>query len=261
MAGREELFLAKLKISQLSLTYHTVEREIHALDNINFDIAEQEFISIVGPSGCGKSTLLSVIAGLIKPTAGQITIDGNVVSGTDQSIGYMLQEDYLFEWRTIVDNALLGLEVLGKKTAENIVRVKQMIHDYGLSGFEKNYPRQLSGGMRQRVALIRTLATSPDILLLDEPFSALDYQNRLAVSEDVSGILRAQKKTIIMVTHDIPEAISMADRVIIMTPRPGQIKSEHHIRMDKCETPLQKRDSPRFHEYFTSIWKELNSND
>lgn len=256
--------MGKLQIIGLSLTYHTLAGEIHALTDINLQVEAEEFIGIVGPSGCGKSTLLSVVSGLIKPTNGRVLIDGALVTGTTQKVGYMLQQDYLFEWRTILDNALLGLEVMNKKTKYNIAKVKQMIDDYGLTGFEHNYPQQLSGGMRQRVALIRTLAVEPDILLLDEPFSALDYQTRLAVGEDVCKILRRHKKTIIMVTHDIAEAVSMANRVVVLTKRPGRIKSEHIIDFNRGYqqlSPLKRREAPQFREYFSAIWKELNSND
>ncbi|HKM18380.1 MAG: ABC transporter ATP-binding protein [Firmicutes bacterium] len=256
--------MAKLLINNVSLKYHTIEDEIEALREFNLKVTAEEFIGIVGPSGCGKSTLLSLIAGLIKPTTGSIILDGTPISGTTQKIGYMLQQDYLFEWRTILDNALLGLEVMHRKTPDSIARVKQMLKDYGLSGFENSYPHQLSGGMRQRVALIRTLATEPDLLLLDEPFSALDYQTRLAVGEDVCRILCQHRKTVIMVTHDIAEAISMADRVIVMTPRPGRVKSEHVIDFGpeySHGSPLKRRESPKFREYFAAIWKELNSNE
>lgn len=255
--------MAKLKLTDIALTYHTIENEIHALEKVNLNIYAEEFICIVGPSGCGKSTLLSVISGLLKPTRGTVLLDDLFITDTTSKIGYMLQQDYLFEWRTILDNALLGLEVLGMKTAERIKKVKTMLKDYGLGGFEQNYPQQLSGGMRQRVALIRTLAVEPEVLLLDEPFSALDYQNRLAVGEDVSKILRKRKKTILMVTHDIAEAISMANRIIVMTQRPGTIKSIHVIDLkeDNDQSPLKRRESPYFREYFSAIWRELNSDE
>lgn len=256
--------MAKLVIKNVSLKYHTMEDEIEALRDFNLEVEPREFISIVGPSGCGKSTLLSLIAGLMKPTTGSIILDGSPITGTTQKIGYMLQQDYLFEWRTILDNALLGLEVMRRKTDESVAQVKQMLKDYGLSGFEHSYPHQLSGGMRQRVALIRTLATEPDLLLLDEPFSALDYQTRLAVGEDVCRILCQHQKTVIMVTHDIAEAISMADRVIVLTSRPGRVKSEHVIDFGpeyNHSSPLKRRESPRFREYFAAIWKELNSSE
>lgn len=230
-----------------------------ALEDVDLQVASEEFISIVGPSGCGKSTLLSLISGLLYPTKGKVKLDGEPIKGIPKRVGYMLQQDYLFEWRTILDNALLGLEVRGQRTKETIDFVQRMLKDYGLEGFESHYPHQLSGGMRQRVALIRTLALKPDILLLDEPFCALDYQNRLWVGSEVAGILHGEKKTVIMVTHDIPEAISMAHRVVVMTPRPGKIRSQHPIHLaEEGVTPLERRESPTFRDYFTIIWKELN---
>lgn len=252
--------MAVVELRGVSLKYHTVEGEITALQDVNLKVKHKEFVSIVGQSGCGKSTLLSLVSGLIKPTRGEILIDNEPIKGTSKRVGYMLQQDYLFEWRTILDNALLGLEIRREKTPEAVDRVHHMLQAYGLGGFESYYPPQLSGGMRQRVALIRTLATEPDVLLLDEPFSALDYQNRLAVAEEVARILKEREKTVIMVTHDIPEAVSMANRVIVMTPRPGTIQSIHSIKMcDEGMTPLQTRESPQFREYFTTIWKELNA--
>jgi NitT/TauT family transport system ATP-binding protein len=251
--------MALVQLKNVSLKYHTLEGEITALESINLSVEPEEFVSIVGPSGCGKSTLLSLVAGLLQPTTGEILIGGEPVRGPSAKVGYMLQQDYLYEWRTILDNALLGLEIRGTKTPETVAEVKQMLQDYGLGGFESYYPHQLSGGMRQRVALIRTLAIQPEVLLLDEPFSALDYQNRLAVGEEVVRILRERRKPVIMVTHDIPEAVSMANRVIVMTPRPGTIQSEHRIAMSSAGlTPLQTREHPAFRKYFTAIWKELN---
>jgi NitT/TauT family transport system ATP-binding protein len=223
--------VARVELRNVSLNYHTLAGEVKALEQINLSIQDQEFVAIVGQSGCGKSTLLSLISGLLKPTSGSVLIDQEEVQGPNSRVGYMLQNDYLFEWRTILDNALLGLEIRREKTAEAVEEVKGMLKAYGLGGFEHYYPPQLSGGMRQRVALIRTLATKPDVLLLDEPFSALDYQNRLSVGEEVVKILRERKKTVIMVTHDIPEAVSMANRVVVMTPRPGRIRSIHRIKM------------------------------
>lgn len=251
--------MAQVELKNVGLNYHTVSGEVTALRDVNLTIQDQEFVSIVGQSGCGKSTLLSLISGLLTPSQGEIKIDGEFVVGPNRRVGYMLQQDYLFEWRTILDNALLGLEIRKEKTPEAINDVKEMLLSYGLGGFEHYYPPQLSGGMRQRVALIRTLATKPDVLLLDEPFSALDYQNRLSVGEEVVKILRERKKTVIMVTHDIPEAVSMANRVVVMTPRPGTIQSIHQIKLcDQGLTPLQTREVPQFREYFTTIWKELN---
>jgi len=189
-------------------------------------------------------------------------VDGQPVEGVSSKIGYMLQQDYLFEWRTILDNALLGLEVRGQhRNPEVVERVSQLLKKYGLGGFEKYYPSQLSGGMRQRVALIRTLAVAPDILLLDEPFSALDYQTRLSLEEEIGTILREEAKTVILVTHDISEAISMGDRVIVMTRRPGTVKADHSIVLEnEHASPLQRREDPRFREYFRIIWKELDKN-
>ena len=252
--------MARVELENVGLTYHTEAGEVKALQDVNLTVQDQEFVAIVGQSGCGKSTLLSLVSGLLKPTQGQVKIDGIPVQGTSKRVGYMLQQDYLFEWRTILDNALLGLEIGEEKTPERVEEVKEMLKAYGLGGFEHYYPSQLSGGMRQRVALIRTLATKPDILLLDEPFSALDYQNRLAVGEEVVKILRERKKTVLMVTHDIPEAVSMANRVVVMTPRPGTIRSIHSIKMcDEGLTPLQTREVPEFRQYFGAIWKELNT--
>lgn len=253
--------MALVELKNVGLKYHTLEGEVTALENVNLTVEPQEFVSIVGQSGCGKSTLLSLVAGLLKPTTGEVLINGEPVTGPSTKVGYMLQQDYLYEWRTILDNALLGLEIRKAKTPEAVAEVKQMLKDYGLGGFEHYYPAQLSGGMRQRVALIRTLAIQPNVLLLDEPFSALDYQNRLAVGEEVVRILRERKKTVIMVTHDIPEAVSMANRVVVMTPRPGRIKGIHRIEMfDEGLTPLQTREQPEFRQYFAAIWKELNVN-
>ncbi len=254
--------MARVEIRNVSLNYHTLAGEVRAVEDISLTIEDQEFVAIVGQSGCGKSTLLSLISGLLRPTRGSVFIDQEEVQGPCRRVGYMLQNDYLFEWRTILDNALLGLEIRSEKTPEAVAEVKAMLKAYGLGGFEQYYPAQLSGGMRQRVALIRTLATGPDVLLLDEPFSALDYQNRLAVGEEVVKILRERRKTVIMVTHDIPEAVSMANRVVVMTPRPGRIRSIHRIKMcDEGLTPLQTRERPQFREYFTTIWKELNRDD
>lgn len=252
--------MARVELKNVGLNYHTVADEVMALQEVNLTIKDREFVAIVGQSGCGKSTLLSLISGLLKPTFGFVAIDGEEVQGPSKRVGYMLQQDYLFEWRTILDNALLGLEIRKEKTPAAIGEVKDMLRAYGLGGFEHYYPAQLSGGMRQRVALIRTLATKPDVLLLDEPFSALDYQNRLSVGEEVVKILRERQKTVIMVTHDIPEAVSMANRVVVMTPRPGTIRSIHSIKMcDEGLSPLQTREMPQFREYFGAIWKELNA--
>ncbi|WP_035379925.1 ABC transporter ATP-binding protein [Fervidicella metallireducens] len=244
------------------MRYHTLEGETPALNNLNFEVNSGEFVSIVGPSGCGKSTLLSLIAGLIHPSEGKILLNNKEIQNPCNEcskIGYMLQKDHLFEWRTIYKNITLGLEIQGKLSSENIQRVDYMIKKYGLENFKNYYPQQLSGGMRQRVALIRTLAVNPEILLLDEPFSALDYQTRLAVSDEIYKIIKDEGKTAVMVTHDISEAIAIADRVIILTKRPAEIKDILNINLSiENRTPLKSREAPEFRHYFNAIWKELD---
>jgi NitT/TauT family transport system ATP-binding protein len=241
------------------MKYHSLNGEIDALDNINLSINEGEFICIVGPSGCGKSTLLSLISGLLSPTSGKILLNGRNVLGTSRDVGYMLQKDHLFEWRTIMENAVLGLEVTRTLTPENRLYVANLLKTYGLYEFKDKYPGQLSGGMRQRAALIRTLAAKPQLLLLDEAFSGLDYQTRLAVSEDIYFIIKNENKTAILVTHDIAESISMADRVVVLSKRPATVKNIHKIELS-CErrTPLCSREAPEFRYYFNKIWKELD---
>lgn len=240
-----------VSVKNVSLSYQSKNGEIEALRDVSMSVYDGEFASIVGPSGCGKSTLLSVIAGLHEPTSGKI----HIPSG--DRFGYMLQRDGFFEWRTIMQNVTLGLEITKSKTAENIEYVEHLLSTYGLYEFKDKYPSQLSGGMRQRCALIRTLATRPPLLLLDEPFSALDYQTRLAVSDDIYSIIKEEKKTALMVTHDISEAVSMADRVIILTARPGHIKDIVDIDFPSPRLPMKCRESDKFPDYFNAIWKEL----
>ncbi len=241
-----------LSIRDVSYSYHTLKGETNALASINLDIFEGEFISIVGPSGCGKSTLLSIICRLLESD------EGSIICHKDSNIGYMLQKDSLFEWRSVYSNILLGLEISGRLNQESKDYVDQLIDAYGLGDFRNSRPSQLSGGMRQRAALIRTLALKPDILLLDEPFSALDYQTRLNVSDDIGKILKEQKKTAILVTHDISEAISMGDRVVILSQRPGTIQQIVPIRLTvDNRTPFTSRNAPEFSQYFNLIWKEL----
>lgn len=214
----------------------------------------------MGPSGCGKSTLLALISGLLRPTEGEITLDGAPISGTTARVGILLQKDYLFEWRTVLQNAELGLEITGKSTAEARQRARKLLESYGLKDFENSYPYQLSGGMRQRVALVRTLATDPDVLLLDEPFSALDYQTKLILERDVHRIIRSQKKTALLVTHDIEEAVSMSDRVIVLSGRPAQVKNVYDIALTVAgeQTPMRARDAPEFRTYCKAIWEDLD---
>ncbi len=246
-------------VRNVGMKYQSLNGEITAIQDISFSVKKGEFVSLVGPSGCGKSTLLSIISGLLKPSQGKVLIEGEEVLKTSEKVGYMLQKDYLFDWRTIYQNVILGLEIRRKLTPENKDYVIHLLQTYGLYEFKDKYPKQLSGGMRQRAALIRTLAVQPEILLLDEAFSALDYQTRLAVTEDIYSIIKNEGKTAIMVTHDIAESISMSDRVIVLTNRPAEIKSIHKIEFD-CQkrTPLKCREAPNFREYFNNIWKELD---
>ncbi|HOL18175.1 MAG TPA: ABC transporter ATP-binding protein [Bacillota bacterium] len=248
-----------VKVENLTIKYHTPEGEITALQDISFGVMPGEFISIVGPSGCGKSTLLNALAGLLKPASGKITIMDQPVKGPTPLVGYMPQSDQLFGWRTIYKNVLLGLEVQNKLTPETKAYAKNLLEKYGLKDFMQARPNQLSGGMRQRVALIRTLAINPEILLLDEAFSALDYQTRLIVADEVKQIINEEHKTAILVTHDIAEAISMADRVMVLTRRPGRIKNIHPIELTcSVRTPIKCREAPEFRYYFNLIWKELD---
>lgn len=251
-----------LRVQDIEEKYQAENGEITALKNISFCVEQGEFISIVGPSGCGKSTLLSIIAGLLKPTAGEVFVNGEKIVGTSSHIGYMLQKDNLLDWRTIYSNVMFGLEIRNSMSVENKERAIQLLKTYGLYEFKDKYPSQLSGGMRQRVALIRTLAINPNILLLDEAFSALDYQTRLAVTDDVYQILKREQITTVMVTHDIPESISMGDRIMVLSPRPAEINEMLKIDFeDKNRTPLSCRNSPKFSKYFDHIWKELMTNE
>ena len=250
-----------LEVNHVSYAYHSIDGETETLADISFHIKEGEFAAIVGPSGCGKSTLLSLICGLLKPEKGEILLDGKSIAGEKERIGYMLQKDYLFEWRSIYSNVMLGLEIQKKKSEKYTKRVDQMLKDYGLWDFRDVRPSQLSGGMRQRAALIRTLALQPELLLLDEPFSALDYQTRLSVCEDIYRIIKKEQKTAVLVTHDLSEAISMADRIFVLSKRPAEIKKE--IKLDfnmKERTPMQVRNAPQFRDYFNLKPSESQKN-
>ncbi len=251
-----------LKLEHVFLSYHTPGGETPVLDDISFSLEQGTFTAVVGPSGCGKSTILNLISGLIRPESGRVFIEGKSLSQSELNIGYMLQKDHLFEWRTVESNVLLGLEIQHKADAKNRARVDRLLKAYGLSPFKHSRPSQLSGGMRQRAALIRTLALDPALLLLDEPFSALDYQTRLSVSDDIWQIIRREKKTALLVTHDISEAVSMADQVIVLTRRPARIRRVIPIAFKLPErTPMASRDMPEFKQYFNLIWKELNSHE
>ncbi|SEF71784.1 NitT/TauT family transport system ATP-binding protein [Caloramator fervidus] len=251
--------MIKLKAENISVIYHTLDGETEAIKNLSLEVEEGEFICLVGPSGCGKSTFLNVVAGLIKPSKGKVYIDNEEITKPSNKIGYMFQKDHLFEWRTIYKNIILGLEIQNKLNDENLKKLEYMLDKYGLLSFKNYYPRQLSGGMRQRAALIRTLALNPDILLLDEPLTALDYQTRLVVADDIYKIIKNEGKTVIMVTHDISEAISLSDRVVILSKRPAQIKNILKINFSiKDRTPIKVREAPEFKDYFNIIWKELD---
>jgi NitT/TauT family transport system ATP-binding protein len=248
-----------LSLQNVSLTYHSLLGETKALENINFNVKDGEFIAIVGPSGCGKTTILSLISCLIKPTSGKVLINNEVVTKVTNKTGYMFQKDYLFAWRNIYKNITLGLEVQKKLNKKNLNFINGLIKKYGLNNFKKHYPNELSGGMRQRVALIRTLALNPKILLLDEPFAALDYQTRLQVCDDVSKIISEENKTVVFVTHDIAEAISMADKVVVLSNRPASVKKIFNINFGKDVSPLKRREKKNFGELFDKIYKELKN--
>ena len=249
-----------LEIKDLKLIYHSKQGENEALKNISFNVKEGEFVSIVGPSGCGKTTILSLIAGLLKHSEGDIILDGESVTKTNRQVGYMFQKDHLFDWLTIWKNVCLGLDITKTNTKENQDRVESLLNKYGLKDFIKAKPRQLSGGMRQRVALIRTLALNPKLLLLDEPFSALDYQTRLLVGDDVWSIIKQEKQTAILVTHDISEAISLSDRIIVLTERPSLVKRIIDVPF-KDLSPLKRRENEEFSVVFDKVWKELVTNE
>ena len=246
-----------LEFKNVKYFYQTKESEIEALSGVDFSLEEKSFTSLVGPSGCGKTTILSLIAGLLTPSSGEILLDDKPIVKNDDRIGYMFQRDHLFEWRTIWQNIILGLELQKKKKDEKkIAFAEQLLKKYDLYNFKNKKPRQLSGGMRQRVALIRTLVLEPSLLLLDEPFSALDFQTRLKVCDDVYDIIKSEQKTALLVTHDISEAISMSDKVIILTKRPASVKRELTLNLTG-KTPLKKREDSEFGNHFELIWREL----
>jgi NitT/TauT family transport system ATP-binding protein len=248
-----------LEFFDVNYSYHTICCETHALKDISFKLNKNEFISFVGPSGCGKTTLLNLIAGLLPISSGRIEINGAPAEQSELNMGYMLQKDHLLEWRTIYKNLTLGLEIQHKLDSAHLELVEELLKTYGLWDFRGAYPRQLSGGMRQRAALIRTLVLSPDILLLDEPFSALDYQTRLNVADDIGSILQEKGISTLLVTHDLAEAISMADRVIVLSKRPGTIKADIPIVLSlPHRTPKTSRSAPEFNTYFNQIWEAVH---
>jgi len=251
-----------LELKNIYYAYHNMDGETKALENISFALKKGEFIAIVGPSGCGKSTLLHLIAGLHKPERGLIKVNGKYLTDSATNIGYMLQKDELLEWRSVYHNVLLGLEIQHMMTARTKSKAKDLLEIYGLKQFADAKPSELSGGMRQRAALIRTLVLEPDILLLDEPFSALDYQTRLNVGDDIGQIIRQEHKTAVLVTHDLSEAISLADRILVLTNRPATIRQTVNVTFSTPDmTPLERRNAPEFKTYFNLIWKELNPDE
>lgn len=248
-----------VEIKNLFLIYQSKDSETLALKDINLDIKKQEFVSIVGPSGCGKTTILSIIAGLLPATSGKIVVDNQKPTPKNDLCAYMFQRDNLLPWRSIENNLYFGLEIKHKLTKENKNYAIELTKKYGLFDFLKKHPNELSGGMRQRVALIRTLALKPELLLLDEPFSALDYQTRLELCDHVYKIIKTEKKTAILVTHDIQEAISMSDRIIVLSARPGQIKNIHKTNFDSSLTPFERRKTEQAKELFDVIWQEIKN--
>lgn len=242
-------------LENVSISFYSLSNELDVLKDINFALHKGEILAIVGPSGCGKSTILNIISGLLKPTKGNVKVNGKT--------GYMFQKDNLLEWRTIYQNITLVLEIKHLKDKKYYAKIDDLLKKYGLWEFRNSYPNELSGGMRQRVALIRTLILNPNILLLDESFSALDYQTRLLVNEDVYNIIKEEEKSTILVTHDISEAIAMADRIILLSKRPASIKKIYEIKLttDGKRTPLKSRESKEFKDYFQDLWKELNRDE
>ena len=245
-----------VKVVNLTKNFYTKEGEMEVLKNISFTLHEGEILSLLGPSGSGKSTILNILTNLLEPTSGEVSIKG--------TIGYMFQKDHLLEWRSIMDNITLGLEIMHKKNnKKSMERIERLLKTYGLWEFRNMYPKELSGGMRQRVALIRTLSVDPSILLLDEPFSALDYQTRLMVNDDVYKVIKHENKSVILVTHDISEAIAMGDKVAVLSKRPSTIKNTYDIDLDlgSSKTPFKSRKVPAFQTYFDLLWKELDNNE
>ena len=242
-----------LSIKNLKKTYYSKNDEIEAIKDISFDLKQDEFICIVGPSGCGKSTLLNILTDMDTKTSGDIIIKDNI------KFGYMLQSEAMLDWKNVFDNVTLGLDIKKIKTKENILYVNNLLNKYGLSEFKNKYPKELSGGMKQRLALIRTLALKPDILILDEPFSKLDYQTRLLVSNDVYNIIKNEHKTALMVTHDLSEAISLADKVIVLSNRPSYIKNIYEIKREINKGPIENRKDKNFSYYYDLIWRDLTN--
>lgn len=251
-----------LTLENVTHHYFTKNNFTKALEDISFSIKEGEFVSLLGPSGCGKSTILSILSGILKHTSGKVLLENKPISESELAIGYMLQQDYLFPWKTILDNVLLGPSIQNNVDNERIKQAKELLQEVGLHDVEEKYPSALSGGMRQRVALVRTLITDPKILLLDEPFSALDYQTKLKLEDLVFKLLHAYHKTAILVTHDIGEAIAMSDRIILMSANPGSIAKIFEVPIElRNEMPFLARRHPKYQTLFDKVWEELNKNE
>ncbi len=244
-------------VSHVDLIYQERHAETLAIQDLTFSVEEGSFVSIVGPSGCGKTSVLSLLMGIVPPTRGSVTLCGG--ENARQNVGYMLQRDSLFPWRTVEENVLLGLEVKHMLSPERRERAMALLDRYGLTQFRKHFPKQLSGGMRQKVALIRTLALDPALLLLDEPFSSLDYQTRLLLGDEVYAIIHNERKTAILVTHDIAEAVSMSERILVFSDRPAHLKTTFDIGLNSADSPLMRRNDARFSGYFNAVWKELDN--
>ena len=249
--------MSLLELKDVCFSYHSKDAEVVAVDKVSFNVEEGGFCGIIGPSGCGKTTILNLLAGMYSPASGQILLRGKSVSGTSSKIGLMPQRDQLFPWRTIEKNVLLGPELMGKKNKETKEYASELLRKYGLGDFVKKFPSELSGGMRQRAALIRTLVLRPDILLLDEPFSALDFQTRITVCDDVYSIIKQEKKTAVLVSHDINECVSLCDKIVVLSKRPAHVIDVIEIKTDLTLTPLGRRECKDFPDYFKKIWKLL----
>lgn len=255
IAGSEPIVL---RAENVGVTFEGAGHPVEAIRKVDFELRRGETLAIVGPSGCGKSTLFNAIAGLLRPTRGHVEVGGRRVDDAAGHVGYMLQKDLLLPWRSVLDNVMLGLEI--RKTPKSRAReiALELIKAYGLAGFEQAKPAALSGGMRQRVAIMRTLAFDPEVILLDEPFSALDFQTRLLMQADVSRIIAERGKSAILVTHDIGEAIAMADRVLVLSARPATVRALHVIELPReGRDPAALRTDTAFQHYFAKIWADL----
>ncbi|MBT9281344.1 MAG: ABC transporter ATP-binding protein [Hydrogenibacillus schlegelii] len=251
-----------IALDGVDLIYVTDRGAQMALKDVSLRVASEEFVTLVGRSGSGKSTILSLIAGLLEPTRGTVRLAGAAVRGPSPRVGYMLQQDTLLPWRTILGNVLYGIELRRRVTPEDVERARALLEEVGLAGVEKKRPHELSGGQRQRVALVRTLMTGADVLLLDEPFSALDYTTRLKLQNLILAVMRRYRKTVLLVTHDIAEAIALSDRIYVLGDRPGRIRAHFPVPDDLArKMPLERRHHPAFQAAFQSVWQALDAEE